>query len=120
MVMGTWFEPVERREVSHPLTKGRSTGLAKARSMPERRAFPESGNLVYTPGDLNGAKPPRAAASSKYGAEKETSWDEKERNASVRGLCMFRSPTTKSGTPVSRKRDSGRKEWTLQSAELIE
>jgi len=56
--------------VSHPLTKGRSRGLAKARSMREGRAFPERGNLVYTPREFSRAKPP-SAASSKYGVEEE-------------------------------------------------
>ena len=102
-----------------PFTKGSSRGLAKARSITERRTFPKRGNLVYTPGEFIRAKPP-IAANSKYGAEAETSWDEKEHSGSARGLWMFRSPTTKRGTPVSGKRDSGGTEWTLRSAELIE
>jgi len=63
MVMGTWAEPVEGRDVSHPLTKGKSRGLAKARSMTEGRALPDKGYLVYTPGELSRAKPPNAAFS---------------------------------------------------------
>ena len=113
MVMETWFEPVEGREVSHPLTKGRSRGLAKARSIMEDRAFPERGNLVYMPGEFSSAKPP-SAANSKYGAEEETSWDQKERSGSARGLWMFRSATTRRGTPMSGMGDSGGTEWTLQ------
>jgi len=50
MVMGMWSELVQGREVSGPLMKCRSRGLAKARSIMERRAVPERGNLVYTPG----------------------------------------------------------------------
>jgi len=63
MVMGTWSEPVEGRGVSQLLMKGRSRGLAKARSTTEGRAFPERGNLVYTPGEFRRAKPPNAANS---------------------------------------------------------
>jgi len=72
MVMGMWSEPVEGREDSRPLTKGRSRGLAKARSITEGRAFPDRGNLVYTPGEFKRAKPP-SAANSQYGAEEEIS-----------------------------------------------
>ena len=93
--------------------------LAKARLIMEGRGFPKRGNLVYMPGGFSRAKPP-SAASSKDGAEEETSLDEKERSGSARGLSMFRSPTTKSWTPVSGKRDSGGTEWTLRSAKLIE
>jgi len=72
MVIGTWSDLVEGREVSHPLKKGRSRGFANAKSIKEGRAFPERGNLVYTPGDLRRAKPPTAAC-SKYGVEEEIS-----------------------------------------------
>jgi len=119
MVIGMWYEPVEGREDSQPLTKSRSRGLAKTRSITEGRAFPDRGNLVYTPGEFQRAKPP-SAANSKYGPEEEISWDEKERSGSARGLWMLRSPTTRSRVPVSGKRDSGGTEWTLQSAQLIE
>ena len=119
MVMRTWSEPIEARERSKPLTQGRSRVLAKARSITEGRAFPERGNLVYTPGDFSRGKP-GSTANSKYVVEEETSSDEKERRGSSSGLWMFRSPTTKSGTRRSAKRDSGRTEWTLRSAELIE
>jgi len=108
-----------RSEISHPLTKGRSRGLAKARLIMEGRAFPEWGNLVYTPGEFSMGKAP-STANSKYGAEEETSLDEKKRSGSARGLWVFRSPTTKSGMPVSAKRDSGGTEWTLHSAEVME
>ena len=67
MVIGTWSKPVEGREVSHPLTKGKSRGLAKARSMREGHAFPEGGNLGYTPGQLSWAKLP-STSNSKYQA----------------------------------------------------
>ena len=73
--MGTWSEPVEGREVCQPFMKGRSRGLVKGRSITEGLAFPERGNLVYTPAELSRAKPP-SAANSKYGAEEETSSDE--------------------------------------------
>jgi len=63
MVMGTWSEPVEGREVSQPLPKSRSRGFAKARSMTEGRTFPQRGNLVYTPGEFSRPKPPSAANS---------------------------------------------------------
>jgi len=46
IVMGTWSEHVQGRDVSQLVTKGRSRGLAKARSIMEGRAFPERGNLV--------------------------------------------------------------------------
>ena len=118
MVMGTWSEPVEGREVSQLWTKGRSMELAKARLITEGRAFPERGNLVYTPGEFSRAKPP-SATNSKYRAEQETSWDEKARRGSARALWMFRSPTTKSGTPVSGRRHCGGTEWTLRFAALI-
>jgi len=85
MVMGTWSVPVERREVSHPLTKGRSEGLANARSITEGHAFPERGNLMYTPWEFNRAKAPNAA-NSKYRADEETSWDEKWSSGSARGF----------------------------------
>ena len=68
MVMGIWSEPVEAREVSQPLTKGGSRGLANARSMREGRASPERGNLVYMPGEFSRVKPP-SAANSEYGAQ---------------------------------------------------
>jgi len=92
MVMGTWSKRVEGREVSHAFMKGRSRGLEKSRSITEGCALTERGNLVYTPGEFSRAKPP-SAANSKYGAEEETSWDEKERSGSARGLFIFRSPT---------------------------
>jgi len=85
IVMGTWSEPVEGREVSHPFTKGRSRGLAKVRSITEGRALPERGNLVYMPGKFSKAKLP-STANSKYGAEEETSRNEKQRRWSAKGL----------------------------------
>jgi len=68
MRIGTWSEPVEGREASHRLTKGRSRALVKARLMTEGHAFPERGNLVHTPGELRTAKPP-STANSKHEAE---------------------------------------------------
>jgi len=47
IVIGMWSEPVEGREASQLLTRGRRGGFAKARSMTEGRAFPTRGNLVY-------------------------------------------------------------------------
>jgi len=63
IVMGTWSEPIEGREVSHPLMKGKSMGLANAKSITEGRALPERGNLVYMPGEFGWAKPPGTANS---------------------------------------------------------
>jgi len=63
IVIGTWSEPVEGREASQLLTRGRWGGFAKARSMTEGRAFPTKGNLVYSPGGLRRAKPDSAAFS---------------------------------------------------------
>ena len=100
------------REVSHLFTKGRSRGLSKPRSITEGRAFPERGNLMYTPGEFSRAKPP-SAANLKSGVKEETSWDKNERSGSARALWMLRSPTTKSGIPMSGKRNSGGMEWTL-------
>ena len=83
--MEPWSEPLAWRVVSQLLTKGMSRGLAKARSMREGCAFPKRGNLVYTPGELRRAKPP-SPANTKNRAEEETSWDEKERSGSAKGL----------------------------------
>jgi len=55
MVIGTWSERVEGRDVSQLLTKGRGRGLAKARSITEGRAFPEGGNLVFVSLRMNQA-----------------------------------------------------------------
>jgi len=71
IVIGTWSEPVEGRDVSYPLTKGKSRGLANARWITDGRAFPERGNLVYTPGEFSRTKPPNAA-NSKYRADEDT------------------------------------------------
>jgi len=38
--MGMWSEPVEGREASQLLTRGRRAGFAKVRSKTEGRAFP--------------------------------------------------------------------------------
>jgi len=119
MVMRTWSEQVKGREVTQPLTKGRSTGFAKERSITEGRALPERGNLVYSPGEFMSAKR-HIAANCKYGEEEETSCEEKERSGSGRRLWMFRSPTTESGMPMSGKRVSAGTEWTVRSPALIE
>jgi len=63
IVIGTWSEPVEGREASQLLIRGRRGGFAKARSMTEGRALPTKGNLVYSPGGLRRAKPDSAAFS---------------------------------------------------------
>jgi len=63
IVIGTWSEPVEGRETSGILNIGRRSGFAKARSIPEGRAFPTKGNLVYSPGGLRRAKQVSAAFS---------------------------------------------------------
>jgi len=57
IVIGMWSEPVEGREASQLLTRGRRWGFPKARSMTEGRALPTRGNLVYSPGGLRRAKP---------------------------------------------------------------
>jgi len=61
ILMGTWSEPVEGREVSQPVMKGRSTRLANARWIRDGRAFAERGNLVYTPREFSRGKPPTAS-----------------------------------------------------------
>jgi len=109
IVMGTWSEPVEGRDASQLLTKGRRGGFANARSMTEGRAFPTKGNLVYSPGGLRRAKPD-SAAFSKYGVEDEISRCEKCRKGSERGLWMLRSPKTRRGNPRLGKRTSGETE----------
>jgi len=63
IVIGTWSEPVEGREASQLLTRGRRGGFAKARSITEGRALPTKGNLVYSPGGFSRAKPDSAAFS---------------------------------------------------------
>ena len=64
IVIGTWSEPVEGREISQDLNIGRRRRVfAKARSMTELRALPTKGNLVYSAGGLRGAKPASAAFS---------------------------------------------------------
>jgi len=63
IVIGMWSDPVDGREASQLLTRGRRRGFAKARSMTEGRAFPTRGNLVYSPGGLRRAKPSSAAFS---------------------------------------------------------
>jgi len=55
IVIGMWSEPVEGREASQLLTRGRSAGFAKARSISEGRALPTRGNLVNAPGGLRSA-----------------------------------------------------------------
>jgi len=63
IVIGMWSEPVEGREASQLLIRGRRGAFAKARSMTEGRAFPTRGNLVYSPGGLRRAKLDSAAFS---------------------------------------------------------
>jgi len=63
IVIGMWSEPVEGREASQLLTRGRRGGFAKARYITEGRALPTRGNLVYWPGGLRRAKPDSAAFS---------------------------------------------------------
>ena len=72
IVIGMWSEPVEGREASHLLTRGRRERFAKARSLTEERALSAKGNLVYSPGGFMRAKPD-CAAFSKEGVEEETS-----------------------------------------------
>jgi len=112
IVIGTWSDPVEGREASQLLTRGRRRGFAKGRPITEGRAVPTSGNLVYSPGGLRRAKPD-SAAFSKSGVEDEISVDEKCLRGSERGLWMLRSPTTRRGNPRSGKRSCGGTKWIL-------
>jgi len=61
--MGTWSEPVEGRETSQLLTRGRRGGFAKARSMTDERALPTKGILVNFPRGFRRTKPDSAAFS---------------------------------------------------------
>jgi len=63
IVIGMWSDPVEGREASQLLTRGRRGGFAKARSMTEGRVLPTRGNLGYSPGGLRRAKPDSASFS---------------------------------------------------------
>jgi len=63
IVIGIWSEPVEGREASQLVIRGRRGGFAKARSITDGRAFPTRGNLVYSPGGLRRAKAESAAFS---------------------------------------------------------
>jgi len=63
IVIGMWSEPVEGREDSQFLTRGRRWGFAKARSKTEGRDLPTRVNLVYSPVGLGRAKPDSAAFS---------------------------------------------------------
>jgi len=63
IVIGMWSDPVEGKEASQLLTRGRRGGFAKARSMTEGRALPTRGNFVYSPGGFRRAKPDSAAFS---------------------------------------------------------
>jgi len=117
-VIGTWSDPVEGREASQLFTRGRRRGFAKARSIPEGRAVPTRGNLVYSPGGLRRAKPD-SAAFSKQEVEDEISLDEKCLRGSERGLWMLGSTTRRRGNPRSGKRTSGGTEWILWSTVLV-
>ena len=63
IVIRIWSEPVEGREASQLLTRGRRVAFAKERSMTEGQAVPTKGNLVYSPGRFRRAKPDSAAFS---------------------------------------------------------
>jgi len=63
IVIDTWSEPVEGREISKDLNIGRRWGFAKARSITEGRALLTERNLVYCPDGLRRAKPASAAFS---------------------------------------------------------
>ena len=63
-VMRTWSEPVERREVSQPLTMSRSRGLANPRSITEWGAFPREGIGGTRLGSLTGRSHPTTLARS--------------------------------------------------------
>ena len=57
MVMGTWSEPVEGREVSQRWQKEASLEDAKDKSITEGREDPPKGKRVKTPGKLSYSKP---------------------------------------------------------------
>ena len=119
IVIGIWSDPVEGREASQLLTRGRRGGFAKARSITEGGALHTRGNLGYSPGGLRSTKPD-SATFLKWGVEDEISRGEKCRRGSERGFWMLRSPTTSRGNPRSGKRPSGGTEWTLWSTVLVE
>src|SRR5437868_11686878 len=64
MVMGTWSDPVDGREVSQLWKKGAAAGLAKEISRTPGRLEESNGNRVKIPGILRGEKP-RSVALSK-------------------------------------------------------
>ena len=72
MVMGTWSNPVDRREVSQLWKKGAAAGLAKEMSRTPGRVEESNGNRVKIPETLRREKL-RSAALSKEGAETEMS-----------------------------------------------
>jgi len=59
--IGTWFEPVEGRGVSHEQKKGNKSGHANERSITEGRVALSQGKRVNTPGRLRSSKPRSAA-----------------------------------------------------------
>src|SRR5437899_7209974 len=64
IVMGTWSDPVDGREVSQLWKKGAAAGLAKEMSRTPGRVEESKGNRVKIPGTLRREKP-RSTAFSK-------------------------------------------------------
>ena len=64
MVMETWSDPVDGREVSQLWKKGAAAGLAKEMSRTPGRMEESKGNRVKIPGTLRREKP-RSVALSK-------------------------------------------------------
>src|SRR5437660_3317607 len=63
MVMGTWSDPVDGREVSQLWKKGAAAGLAKEMSRTPGRVEESKGNRVKIPGTLRRDKLRSAALS---------------------------------------------------------
>src|SRR5437879_13653697 len=63
MVMGTWSDPVDGREVSQLWKKGAAAGLAKEMSRTPGQVEELKGNRVKIPGILRREKPRYAALS---------------------------------------------------------
>src|SRR5437899_1106408 len=91
MVIGTWSDPVDGREVSQLWKKGAAARLAKEMSRTPGWMEESKENRVKILGTLRREKP-RSVARSKYGAETEMSWEESSRSGSGRGSWRLKSP----------------------------
>ena len=72
---GTWSDPVDSSVVSHLVRKGERELEAKARSRTAGLPIPLRGNLVYTPGVFNKAKPLWSAVGKKGSKVKYSLWE---------------------------------------------